>query len=245
MKCVLFPTSSNLKTGNIIQSYSARESCPVRCPFKGSGCYGESYHTARQWARTENAEDPRAVSNAPELAAALVSAAAARKDAGSVLFRHNVAGDMARPGTSELDLNLLSDLNSAITQANRALAPVGKSVTAYTYTHCEINDKSAAALRSAVLIVNASCETAEECSRAISRGIPAAMACSSIDAARAALKAENLKAVQCPAQTHDGITCENCKLCTRRARPVVLFALHGNGAKKAARAIEIKAAKDA
>lgn len=244
MRCVIFPTSSNPKTGNIIQSYSARESCPVRCPFKGSGCYGESYHTARQWSRADRADDPRAVNGAESLAAALVAAAAERPEK-VILFRHNVAGDIARPGTSEIDADALSELSNGVDKANEALRVIGRSVLAYTYTHCEITEKSAAAVRAAHIVVNVSCETPKGCAAAVSRGLPAVMACIDPDAAKAALKAKGLKAVQCPAQTHDGINCEKCRLCARRNRAaVVLFAVHGNGAKKAARAIEIKLEKE-
>lgn len=244
MKCVLFPTSSNLKTGDIIQSYSARESCPARCPFKGSGCYGESYHTARQWARAENAEDPRFIKGAAEMARVLASAALRRHE-GSVLFRHNVAGDMAVPGTSTLDAQGVRELSKAVELANGLLKTADYHVLAYTYTHCEIDAAAARAIRGACVTINASCETVAECKNAAEHGVPSAMACADIDAAKAALKAEGLNGVQCPAQTRD-TNCDKCRLCARKSRKaVVLFALHGNGAKKAARAIEIKAAKEA
>ena len=32
LKIILFPNSSNAKTGNIIQSYSSRATCPEKCP---------------------------------------------------------------------------------------------------------------------------------------------------------------------------------------------------------------------
>ena len=244
MRCVIFPTSSNQKTGNVIQSYSPASTCPARCPFKKAGCYGESYHTARQWARADKAEDPRAVNGAAGVAAALISAAAKRPE-GVILFRHNVAGDIARPGTSEIDADALSELSNGVDKANEALRVIGRSVLAYTYTHCEITEESADAVRAAHIVVNVSCETPKECTAAVSRGLPAVMSCVDPAAAKAALKAKGLKAVQCPAQLHDGINCEKCRLCARRNRAaVVLFAVHGNGAKKAARAISIKAAKE-
>lgn len=242
MKCVLFPTSSNLKTGNIIQSYSARESCPVRCPFKGSGCYGESYHTARQWARADDLSDPRAVDCAESMARILASSALMRPG-GVILFRHNVAGDMAVAGTSTLDAQEVRELSKAVELANGLLKTADYHVLAYTYTHCEIDAAAAEIIRAACITINASCETVAECKNAIALGVPAVMACADPDAARAALKTEGLKAVQCPAQTRD-TNCDKCRLCARKNRKsVILFALHGNGAKKAARAISIKAAK--
>ena len=244
MKCVLFPTSSNPKTGDIIQAYSAPESCPARCPFKGSGCYGENFHTRRQWARADNADDPRAVTSVEGMARALVSAAARRPE-GAVLFRHNVAGDMAEPGTSKLDAAAVRELHAAVCLANSALNSLSRYVFAYTYTHCEIDATAAEIIRAACITINASCETAAECKNAAEHGVPSAMACADIDAAKAALKAEGLNGVQCPAQTR-GTNCDKCRLCARKNRKsVILFALHGNGAKKAARAIYIKVAKEA
>lgn len=243
MKCVVFPTSSNPKTGNVIQSYSSKESCPVRCPFKGSGCYGESYHTARQWARADDLSDPRAVDCAESMARILVSSALTRPG-GVILFRHNVAGDMAVAGTSALDYSEIAGLGAAVTMANGLLRNVERSILAYTYTHCEIDAAAAEIIRAACITINASCETAAECKNAAEHGVPSAMACADIDAAKAALKAEGLNGVQCPAQTR-GTNCDKCRLCARKNRKaVVLFALHGNGAKRAARAIEIKVAKE-
>lgn len=244
MKCVLFPTSSNPKTGNVVQTYSTPESCPARCPLKGSGCYGENFHTRLQWARADNAADPRFIKSAAEMAAALMNAATLRPE-GETLFRHNVAGDIAAPGTSEIDAAVLGEIDAAINEANLCLKHAGRRVLGYTYTHCEINDYAAALISAADIVINASCETVAECKNAASYGVPAVMACADPDAAKAALKAAGLNGVQCPAQTRD-TNCDKCRLCARKNRKaVVLFALHGNGAKKAARAIEIKAAKEA
>lgn len=176
------------------------------------------------------------------MAAALISAAAKRPE-GAVLFRHNVAGDIARPGGSEIDTDALSELSIGVDKANAVLRVIGRSVLAYTYTHCEITEESADVVRAASVVVSVSCETPKECEAAVSRGLPAVMACVDPDAAKAALKAKGIKAIQCPAQARD-TNCEKCRLCARRNRAVVvLFAVHGNGAKKAARAIKIKLEK--
>lgn len=68
MKMILLPKSSNAKTGNVIQSYSSRSTCPERCPFKdGKGCYAEGLRTSRIWDRCENPKDARFISNEKEL----------------------------------------------------------------------------------------------------------------------------------------------------------------------------------
>lgn len=58
-----------------------------------------------------------------------------------------------------------------------------------------------------------------------------------------ALKAEGLKSVQCPAQTNEDMNCKRCKLCARNREAVVIFAVHGNGSKKAKKVIMLKTAK--
>lgn len=57
----------------------------------------------------------------------------------------------------------------------------------------------------------------------------------------AALKAKGIPAVQCPAQTK-GITCKECRLCSRDRESVVLFEVHGQSKGKARRVIQIKRA---
>lgn len=58
----------------------------------------------------------------------------------------------------------------------------------------------------------------------------------------AALKAKGIPAVQCPAQTK-GITCKECRLCSRDRESVVLFEVHGQRKGKARRVIQIKRAQ--
>lgn len=47
---------------------------------------------------------------------------------------------------------------------------------------------------------------------------------------------------QCPAQTK-GITCKECRLCSRDRESVVLFEVHGQSKGKARRVIQIKRAQ--
>lgn len=74
LKIILFPSSSNAKTGNIIQSYSSRATCPEKCPLKAGGCYAEGYYTRKLWDRCDNPEDPRYVANYDQLRLALLEA---------------------------------------------------------------------------------------------------------------------------------------------------------------------------
>ena len=74
LKIILFPSSSNAKTGNIIQSYSSRATCPEKCPLKSGGCYAEGYYTRKLWDRCDNPEDTRYVANRDQLRLALLEA---------------------------------------------------------------------------------------------------------------------------------------------------------------------------
>lgn len=57
MKMIYLPTSSNKKTGDIMQSYSSRSTCPKSCVFKNNGCYAEGCHTKMVWDRCEDKND--------------------------------------------------------------------------------------------------------------------------------------------------------------------------------------------
>lgn len=52
-----------------------------------------------------------------------------------------------------------------------------------------------------------------------------------------------LTAVQCPAQTREGITCKGCRLCAKDREAIVVFGIHGAHKGKARKAIQIHQAK--
>lgn len=110
MKMILLPTSSNKKTGDIMQSYSSRSTCPKDCVFKNNGCYAEGYHTKMVWDRCEDKNDARYVINGEQLKIGLLEGAfnKLRKNPTreSILFRHNVAGDLAVEGTNLIDVKI-------------------------------------------------------------------------------------------------------------------------------------------
>lgn len=242
LKMILIPKSSNAKTGNIIQSYSSRSTCPKRCPLKNNGCYADSYHTSRQWDRCDDPEDNRYIKDGNELGFALLAATAEkmRKGATDVLFRHNVAGDIAYPDSNMIDKERLEAITEACKRVNSV---VGGALKGYTYTHCAIAMQNVKAVRKASeggFLVNFSCETVEEVREIKALECDAVLASADVEASIEALKAEGLKAVQCPAQTKENVSCETCKLCSRKREAVVIFAIHGNGAKKARKVIMMK-----
>lgn len=247
MKMIFLPTSSNKKTGNIMQSYSSRSTCPVSCPFKDGSCYAKNIRTAKVWDRADNREDKRFISCQDDLANALTGALWLDKgDRDEILFRHNIAGDMAVVGTDKFDIATYLSMVSAIMTANYRLKVAGshKYIKAYTYTHCaySINDKNSIRLMKDYMLVNISCETVDEAVITKGRGLNAVLTSIYPEADIAALKAKGIPAVQCPAQTK-GITCKECRLCSRDREAVVLFEVHGQSKGKARRVIQIKRAQ--
>lgn len=82
--------------------------------------------------------DARFISNEKELKVVLTGFLLERtyKDPrAKVLFRHNVAGDIAIKGTSTIDTNIVKALSNAVEFAN-SIFTTG-NFSGYTYTHCE------------------------------------------------------------------------------------------------------------
>lgn len=241
LKIVLFPHSSNAKTGNIIQSYSSRATCPEKCPLKDGGCYAEGYYTRKLWDRCDNPEDPRYVANYDQLRLALLEATIQHiKGSPNALFRHNVAGDVAIEGTSVIDINRVNILADAVKYVN-TLFP--DSLIGYTHTHCEISEYAAGIIHEAAskgFLINASCETVPEVMQAKALGINTVITSVNPEETKKALKASGIVGVQCPAQTHADRNCKECQLCARDRKITVIFGIHGTTAKKAAKVIMMK-----
>lgn len=242
---ILIPESSNEKTGNIIQSYSHRATCPNRCPLKGNGCYADSYHTSRQWDRCEDESDKRYISNGRDLTLDLMSAIAlhAKKGEKDILFRHNVAGDIAFPNSNMIDGERL---NTIVEACNKVATIAEVNLMGYTYTHCTLsmqNVKKVQGAQTKGFTVNFSCETINEVKEVKMMDCNAVITSVDPQETVKAIKAEGFKALQCPAQTIEGMDCKKCKLCARNREAVIVFAVHGNGSKKAKRVIMLKTGK--
>ena len=244
LKMILFPTSSNKKTGDIIQSYSSRATCPDSCIFKKNGCYADDYTTSRQWNRCDNPQDTRYVSNSEQLSISLKAAVfdKLRKnpDCKKVLFRHNVAGDIATEGTSFIDKNRVETIVKAIVEANKVVDNV---LHGYTYTHCKIDDNAVGIIQDASskrFLINASCETVGEVKHAKSFGINAVIASVNPEETKKELKNIGLHSIQCPAQVREDVDCNKCQLCAKNRKTVIIFAVHGKASKKASKVIMLK-----
>lgn len=246
MKMILLPTSLNKKTGDIMQSYSSRSTCPKDCVFKNNGCYAEGYHTKMVWDRCEDKNDARYVINGEQLKIGLLEGAfnKLRKNPArdSILFRHNVAGDLAVEGTNLIDVNRVDTIAVAIEGANKV---AGEIIKGYTYTHCNIDLNASDIIHDAAhkgFLINASCETVDEVKHAKSLGINAVIASVDPKETEKELKAVGLYGAQCPAQVNEGMDCDRCQLCAKNRKVVIIFEAHGQSKGKARRVIQIKRA---
>lgn len=227
----IFPATANAKLGpHCACTYSPRNTCPNDCPFKKkdektNGCYADGVRTACVWDKIE--ESAKRV----DLAGL---EAAVRELPPGYLLRHNVAGDIARPGTNSVNGPLLSELTRIYSR-----------VSAWTYTHCaktQANLKKLAAACNAGFTVNQSCERASDCDKAAAAGVPSVLAVVSFETMPKRTPA-GLKIIPCPAQVNEHKSCSNCSargpLCRMRDRSfVIAFEAHGTAIRKAQASIE-------
>lgn len=211
MKIHFIRKSSNRKTGAIPVTYSQRETCPESCPHYRTDCYAEDYYTRLSWdkVKSRGSDLPDVCSNIQSLP-------------NGQIWRFNVAGDL--PGKGEnVDPYALGKLVSA---------NFGKR--GFTYTH----KKSADAIKWARhatewgFTVNLSADDAGEADQLAAHGLP--LVCIvPMDTPERTTTPKGRPIVVCPAQTRDDKTCENCGLCQRADRAVIVgFRAHGTKAKQ-------------
>ena len=213
-KMLYIPHSQNKKTGNISQTYSACNTCPVSCPFKGHGCYGENFTTKIHWKKANCTEKTLADSMAEK--------------GHSKVVRHNVAGDMCKPGTSELDTALIRNL----IKAWKAM-----KVTAYTYTHADKVPMNFQLIHKAAeqgFVINMSCETLGQVIECRENHVPAVLAVYEWTAKdKVTRRIDGITFRRCPATYDKNMTCRDCGKCWKKNRKeVIVFPVHGNGKKK-------------
>lgn len=213
-KILYISHSSNKKTGDISQTYSACNTCPTSCPFKGHGCYGENFTTKINWKKANCTEKTLATSMAEKGHTRIV--------------RHNVAGDMCKPGTSELDSTLIRDL----IKAWKAM-----KVTAYTYTHADKTPRNFLKVQHAIeqgFIVNMSCETLEQVEACHENNIPSVLAVYEwTEKDKVTRRIDGITYRLCPASHDKNMTCRDCGKCWKKDRKeVIVFPAHGYGKKK-------------
>ena len=214
VKILYVPRSSNKKTGDISQTYSAPVTCSLSCPFKGNGCYGENFTTKIHW-RQANCTEKTLVKTMEE-------------KGHTRIVRHNVAGDMCKPGTGDLDPALIHDLVKAWKATG---------VTAYTYTHADKTTRNFSIVKRAIekgFIISVSCESLDQVKACHENAVPAVLAVYEWTAkGKVTRRIDGITFRLCPATYDKNITCRDCGKCWKKARKeVIVFPAHGRGKKK-------------
>lgn len=119
----------------------------------------------------------------------------------------------------------------------------GKVVKGFTYTHCELTEGDKYVINSmkGVMTVNVSTDSVLEARIAKAKGFNTVLtSVNPKDDMRLLREVHGLTAVQCPAQTREGITCKGCRLCAKDREAIVVFGIHGAHKGKARKAIQIQ-----
>jgi hypothetical protein len=215
--------SANTKTGPIPVSTSSAETCPSAavCPFKGNGCYAERGPLALHW---------RAVTEGTRGLPWHGFLQTIRALPAGQLWRHNQAGDLWAPSTA------------AGRRALAELVDANRGRRGFTYSHHKRTPATVQAFKAATahgFTVNASCHSEGEADAAMADGLRAVFVVPADDARNAWETAGGNRAVVCPAQRFEGMTCERCQLCAARPSHVaIVFRAHGTGRKAAERALQ-------
>ena len=211
--------SANVKTGPIPTSITSEVSCPLSCPFKGSGCYAESGPLAIHWKKTSEGERGIDWVSFCEQIEALPS---------GQLWRHNVAGDL--PSESE-DRELISpELLGYLVAANR-----GKR--GFTYTHKTQRSENFSWIKAANdwgFTVNLSASNLQEADSLAAKQCGPVVTVLPIDSPKKLKTPEGRSVITCPATYREDISCNTCQLCAISTRETIIgFPAHGTSKKKA------------
>lgn len=211
----LTPKSANAKTGPIPVSTSSKTTCAVGCPYRGNGCYAESGPLALHWAAVTRGDRGVPWDQFLQQIAAL--------PAGQI-WRHNQAGDLYDPG-SVIGRAALA----ALTEANRGRR-------GFTYSHHARTAATVQAFKAATaqgFTVNASCDSEDQADTAIGQGLRAVFVVPSNETRNTWLTPDGNRAIVCPAQRFEGMTCQRCRLCQARPQNVAIaFIAHGSGRRR-------------
>lgn len=224
MKYAFTKQSSNVKTGPIPVTMSARETCPDNCGLKGSGCYAESGPVAIWWSRVSDEEHAYGVSESE-----LLQNIKALPD--GQLWRHNAAGDL-KHDSQTIDADFL-----------RALIDANRGRQGFTYTHHRVTGDDAIASVNRALIkganlhgftVNLSADNIAQADTLHALNIGPVVCIMPEDCAKVTTTPAGNTIVQCPATYRNDVQCSNCGICQVASRKSIIgFPVHGTGKKKA------------
>lgn len=217
MRFSIILNSENRKTGPIIQTYSSNDTCPPSCPLIGKGCYAAVGFTNFTWRRTN-----KSGLNFNQFTKEI-------NKLSNQLVRHNIAGD--NPGKNDkIDKTKLKKLTKAFTSNNKK---------SFSYTHYPVwNHKHAKNNREAIKLankkgftINLSANNLKQADKYKKLNIAPVVCIVPKGTARSLITSGGNKAVLCPAQYREGVTCQSCQLCQKQRGAVVMFESHGIMAK--------------
>lgn len=219
LRVKLSVVSGNVKTGKIPVSMSSSPTCPTSCPHRGGACYAEHHFIGMHWRRLSAGagitwdEFCEAIAALPE----------------GQVWRHNEAGDLPGQG-DEIDVEKLRQL----VRANDGRA-------GFTYTHKEVLDDDGMAVSNRLAImeaneagfaVNLSADSLEHADALLELHIGPVAVTLSDDVPKQLRTPAGKPVTVCPAQWTE-ITCQQCQLCAKPRRKVIIgFWAHGQGKNK-------------
>lgn len=193
-------------------TYTAPCYCPIRCPWKGHGCYGEKNNCNIHFQNVAKRLTGTPVSMLPSQVFSVGC---------GQYVRINVTGDMAIPGTSDLSQEFVNTVIKAY--------PREYVIELYTYTHCTLNARNLQIMRDAIargFVINASCERHAQVKKAVHNGVPAVLVVKYMPESK--IEKDGLTYVKCPNQVNPDYKCLHCQKCMRGdRREVVVFEYHG------------------
>jgi hypothetical protein len=191
--------------------------CSSSCGALGNGCYAETGRVSLVQRNRETNEIDRHSDNDGARYRDWF-----RKLPDGSTVRLHVSGDVNLPGGPDGNNALDLDYLRAIVETARERPTV--RVFGYTHSWRLIDRTEWDFPRN--LVINASCDTAEDIRDALELGWSIATIVSSETNWK-----RNGNTVICPNQTV-GLTCSECNLCTRERNLIVAFRAHGNGSRK-------------
>ena len=228
-KFLITHKSENQKTGPIMLTTSPRVSCPSSCPLKKGAadpragtCYAE--HGALGgflWMKLDTTpiggyfkQGQIKVFSFDELLAAI------RGLPEGALWRHNQAGDLSSDDAVTVSRTKLRQL----TAANRGRR-------GFTFTHFDVltNEENRSAIAEANaggFRVNLSANSLKHADELYDTGVGPVATILPPDCLTNTKTPKGRTVVVCPAQTHYGVTCSSCGLCSRMRPSIVGFAAH-------------------
>ncbi len=206
--------TANIKTGPVSVTMATFKSCPQDCAM-ADACYGKAgpqgIHSRRLDRETADSVTPEDIATTE---AEAIDSLTGRND-----LRVHVTGDCRTAAAADIVSKAM------IRHENKN----GRSSWSYTHAWRDVPVDAWNGVS-----VLASCETAEDVILARSQGYATALVVESFEGKKAYQVAPGVMGVPCPNQTHEDITCVDCRLCMKNKKDItILFELHGALKKKA------------